>query len=477
MLLGIDLGTSSVKAVVVDPETLHIVGQPAGREYATRIDGPAAEQNPEDWWQAAVATVRETVTEPDQIQAIGLAGQMHGFVNLDADNQPLRPAIIWKDSRSREYVARLDDWRGAPGPPAAGFMATTLMWMADHEPDTLAATQTVILPKDYLRLRLTGTVGTDVSDAAATWLLDVTTGIWSDMLIERCGVERRYLPPVSPSYEVVGRLQAEAAAELGLKPGIPVVAGSADQPAQALGHGLCDTGSVLVTVGTGGQIFAPLTAPALDSRYYVLNHAMPDRWYILAAILSAGDSLKWLRGVVGKSYAELSALAAQVALGSDGLVFLPYLAGERAPHNDASASGVFVGLRHHHSAGHLAHAIMEGVAFALRECYDLIEGEMSLLLLSGGITGSPVWSQIMADVFDQPFGVDTSGRSAVASGVGAAIIAGVGTGVYTSFSDACERIPAPTHIITPENKAAYRDLYAIYTSLYPALKTQMHHLV
>ena len=284
---------------------------------------------------------------------------MHGTVCLDEAGEPVRPAIIWADTRSRSQVDRLSAGIGrdelarhAPGPPVAGFMGPTLMWLASHEPHTLDRTRVLLLPKDVVRLRLTGELATDITDAAATWLFDVASLQWSAPLLARCGVDPAWLPRLLDPVDVAGSLRVRAADALGLPAGIPVVAGCADQPAQALGHGIVDPGVALLTLGTGGQVFHPLYEPRADPglSLHVFNHAVPDRWYALAAILSAGLALCWLGDLFGLqddpcAFDRLSELAGQAPPGADGLVFLPYLAGERTLHMDARASGGFIGLR------------------------------------------------------------------------------------------------------------------------------------
>jgi xylulokinase len=495
-LLGLDIGTSSVKAVLVDVEDARIRAS-AGAEHPIHHPQPGyAEQNPSDWWQATVRAVREALdkagVDPVAVRGIGLCGQMHGTVCLDRAGEPLRPAIIWADGRSQAELAALLEQatpdqlaRWAPGPPAAGFMALSLMWLARHEPRTLERTQTVLLPKDYLRLILTGESGTEASDAAATWLFDVRSGGWSDELIERCGLERRYLPAIARSTDVVGTLRREAGEALGLPPGLPVVAGCADQPAQALGHGLLDPGATLVTTGTGGQVFSVLAAPKADPhlRFHVFNHAAPGRWYALAAILAAGLSLRWLRDLLGLSarqdaYQYLSQLAHAVPPGAEGLLFLPYLAGERTPLMDPQASGVFVGLRLHHGAGHLARAVMEGVAFALASCLSLVSrlgDDEQTVIASGGGMSSPVWRQIQADVFDTPLWLARGGDHAP---LGAALLAGVGSGQVESLAAGCARLPAPEVAVRPDPSAAafYRSRLLLFQEVYRHLKDDMHRL-
>jgi len=491
-LLGIDIGTSSVKTAVLEVESASTVHS-LTREYPVLQPQPGyAEQNPDDWWNAVVQTVRAATESIDKnaILGIGLSGQMHGTVCLGQNGEPLRPAIIWADTRSKPQCDALmsrdlDEMsKYAAGRPAAGFMGPTLMWLAQHEPETLARARAVILPKDEVRRRLTGEIATEVSDAAASWLLDVKTGQWSDWLLEACGLEQRYMPTVLQSTEIAGKLTPDAASILGIPAGIPVIAGCADQPAQALAYGLYAPGTALVTIGTGGQVFLPLMQPQTDPhmRFYVFNHALPERWYAAAAILSAGLSLRWLRDLLGlkdraDAYEHLSNLANAVPPGAEGLIFLPYLAGERTPHFDPQASGAFIGLRLHHHAGHMARAVMEGVTFALNECLSLVAESDSQLrvIISGGAAASPVWRQIQADIFNRPLTLSAGANHACA---GAALLAGVGCGVYSSIDDACSRLPQSREQILPniENVAFYSVQRDLYRGLYDTLKTDMHSL-
>jgi xylulokinase len=489
-LLGIDLGTSSVKAALIHRESLHVVAS-AGQEYSVQHPQPGyAEQNPDDWWQAVVTTVRAVLAEidPDSIVAIGLSGQMHGFVPLGDDLTHIHPAIIWADARSASQVETLQKAQSTfkstlPGLPAAGFMATTALWLQQNQPETLQQMRVCMLPKDYLRLKLTGTIGTDYSDAASSWLFDVVAGQWARDVVEQCGLTMEQMPPLSASHQVVGTLTAKAADELGLPPNIPVATGSADLPAQALGHGITAPGTVLVTVGTGGQVFTPLDAPNVDvnNRYYVFNHNVPDMWYAQAAILAGGLSLRWLRDLLGMqtdldAYERLSTLAGDVPAGAEGLVFLPYLAGERSPHMDAAASGLFLGLRLEHEAGHLARAVMEGVGFALKDCLALVGADAKQIVLSGGAAKSPVWRQLLADIWNVR--VQVADVNAPHACIGAAILAGVGGGVFSDIGDAVQRLPQSETVIVPQkdNAAFYTERYALYQRLYPTLKDEMHRL-
>ncbi len=493
VLIGIDIGTTNIKTVVIDATDAHVLAA-ADREHPIHHPRPGySEQNPAEWWEAVVETTRralaDSATSPSSVSGIGLSGQMHGTVFVGDDNQPVRPAIIWADTRSSPQVKALKDRlsiadmaRHAPGQPAAGFMGPTLMWMAAHEPDTLARTKVVLLPKDAVRLKLTDQISTEPSDAAATWLFDVVRGDWSDALLNACNVDRRIMPPVMESAAVAGALTRRAAETLGLPAGIPVVTGSADLPAQALGYGLFEPGRALVTVGTGGQVVHPLTAPAIDPdlRYYVFNHSAAGRWYAQAATLSAGLSLRWLRDTINAGgYERLSELAAKVPPGADGLIFLPYLAGERTPIMDPAASGVFLGLRLHHEAGHMARAIMEGVMFSLADCLDLAaqssKTPVTEVIASGGATKSPVWRQIMADVLGRPLMLSQGAHHAC---VGAALLAGVGAGLYENIAGACSRLPAPQVAVIPDRTqtAFYRERRERYRGLYDRLKDDMHAL-
>jgi len=396
-LLGIDLGTSAVKAVVID-ETGRTLGT-GTREIPMEVPEPLrAEQDPETWWSNAVMAVRAALHKAGvrEVAAIGLDGHMHGVVLLDASHQPVGHAITWADQRSAEIIPEIETQIGVGTflsvtgtRPAAGFMAPTLAWLQRHDPGRLDAASVCILPKDYLRLRLTGQVASDVSDASATALFDITERRWSRAICASLGLPERLLPDLLESADVAGSLTSAAAAELGLQAGTPVVAGSADQPAQAVANGLLDRGDGSVTLGTGGQIFCATDEPQADAkgRIHTFCHAAPERWYQLGATLSAGLSLRWLRDRLrlqsDNPYANLDRLAADVAPGADGLVFLPYLVGERSPIMDPGATGAFIGLTLHHRRGHLARAVLEGVACSLRATRDAVldaGGACALLL-------------------------------------------------------------------------------------------------
>ncbi|MFV2063387.1 MAG: xylulokinase [Chloroflexota bacterium] len=477
-LLGIDLGTSAVKAVVIDEQ-----GQLLGvgsREIPMEMPAPGrAEQDPYGWWTSTVLAVREALraTQVDDIAGIGLDGHMHVGPLLDADLRPLGKAITWADQRSSELIPEIeaevgrDRFLSISGTrPAAGFMAPTLAWLARHEPERLDAAAIFLMPKDYLRLRLTGEAATDISDASATALFDITARTWSLELCTLLGVPERILPPLLESADIAGRLTNTAAVELGLRSGIPVVAGTADQPAQAVANGLLDPGTGSVTLGSGSQVFCTTDGPAFDpeGRVHTFCHAAPGRWYRLGATLAAGLSLRWLRDILAlpasDPYAQLDRLAAEVEPGADGLTFVPYLVGERSPIMAPLAQGSFVGLSLRHGQGHLARAVLEGVACSVRATRDAVTdagvGPDAWLATGNGLA-SPLWRQILTDVFDEPLSyVAAPERSAV----GSALIAGIGTGIYGSYEEAADAARHPLEPTEPDPLRArsYDDIYERY---------------
>jgi xylulokinase len=370
-------------------------------------------------------------------------------------------------------------WGWTGNPLATGFMLASWLWLCDETPDVARRTTHLLLPKDYLRYRLTGELGSEPSDGSSTLLFDTAGRDWSAPLLGALEIDRALLPPVRGSAEVAGGLRAEIAARTGLRVGTPVVFGGSDQALQALGHGVVDPGIVSCTIGTGGQLFAPAPAPVYDPqlRLHLFCHALPNRWHLEAAILAAGLSLRWLRDNVleGWSYAALADAAARIPPGSERLFFLPHLAGERTPHMDPQATGAFVGLTLRHSREHMARAVMEGVVFALRQGLELM-AELGVLVerivASGGATAHPLWLQLQADIFNRSIH-----RTATieAAAVGAALLAGVGTGLYPDAMEACRRTVAwRDEIIDPviENVARYEEAYGTFCRLYPALAAE-----
>jgi xylulokinase len=491
-LLGIDLGTSSVKAVVID-ENADVIGL-GQHEYP--IQSPQsgwAEQNPQIWWEAVVIAVRQAVSRAGvPISTIGLSGQMHGIVLIDSDAQAVGSAIIWADQRSTaevdEIITRIGRERIvhiAGTAPATGFMASTLLWLLHHDPSRFDRAAACLLPKDYIRLRLTGNAAAEVSDASATALFDIRARQWSDEIVSELGLPRHLLPLLLESSALAGQLQSTAAEALGLPSGIPVVAGCADQVAQAVGNNLLNPGDGSVTLGSGGQLFMPLAQPLANSNVALHNfcHAPSDRWYLLGAMLTAGLSFRWLRDLLSltgdsQAYPQLAALAADVPPGADGLLFLPYLAGERSPLMDSLARGCFIGLTLRHERGHLARAIMEGVAFALRHILDSMIASgtpVNHLLAAGNGLSSPIWRQIVVDILAHPL-YQSSGEERTA--VGAALVAGIGTGVYGAYGDLQHINRGEMHITEPitANVNFYSERYAHYKTLYPLLQSTFHYL-
>ncbi|MFB0546619.1 MAG: xylulokinase, partial [Anaerolineae bacterium] len=456
-LLGIDIGTSSAKALVIDEDGK--TQAMAQREYPIATPQPGwAEQEPEWWWEATVETVREALVRgdvaPQDVAGLGFSGQMHGTVLLDDQYQPLCPAIIWADGRSasqaEEITRRIGPQRLARiagSPVAAGFMAATLLWLRERQPELLDRARAILLPKDYVRLRLTGELAGDVSDASATLLFDVSSRDWSEELLKAAGdIPRQLLPSVQESQTVVGQVTRAAAEETGLAPGTPVVAGGSDQAIGAIGSGVITPGLVSVTIGTGGQLFTPLAEARADPglRIHTFCHALPGTWHLLGAILSAGLSLRWLRDnifreMASDAYASMVAEAEAVPPGSEGLLFLPYLLGERTPHMDPLARGLFLGLALHHGRGHLVRAVLEGVTFALRDCLEIFH-ELGVVpgrvLACGGGARSPLWRRLMANVFQvEVIRVENEEQAAL----GAALLAGIGVGLYAGAEEACAR--------------------------------------
>ena len=496
LLLGIDLGTTGCKALLID-ERGAVVAE-ATRAYPLRAPLPHwSEQDPTEWWNSAAASIRAIVERADageRIAAVGLTGQMHGLVLLDASGEVLRPAILWNDQRtaaqcerlSREIgLARLLGWTGNALLP--GFTAPKIVWVREHEPEVYARVAHVLLPKDYLRYRLTGEYLGDVSDASGTSLFDVGRRRWSDEMLAATAIPRAWLPEVTESPVASARVSPSAARETGLLDGTPIVAGAGDQAAQAVGGGLVAAGEVSVTIGTSGVVFAasPSYAPEPAGRLHAFCHAVPGMWHYMGVMLSAGGSLRWYRDVLGESeraaaaatggdpYDVLLEDAARAPAGCDGLIFLPYLSGERTPHVDPHARGVFFGLSSRHEKPHLTRALVEGITFGLRDSLELLRNlgvASPQVRVSGGGARSALWRQIVADIFGMP--VVTSNVTQGAA-FGAALLAGVGAGVYPDVATAAGRVVRFTSQADPGPAVSvYQALYPRYRALYQALAAE-----
>jgi xylulokinase len=481
MLLGLDLGTSSVKALLLD-EGAAVFGEGAA-SYAVRAPRRGwAESSPADWWEAVLkATAAAVGRRGAEVMAIGLSGQMHGVVLVDARGLPLRPAVLWADARSGAELAAYrgldkDLARRLANPPAVGMAGPSLLWLREREPDTYASARWALQPKDWLRMRITGEAAAEPSDASATLLYDLIADDWSYAAAEDLGLHRELLPPLIPSAAVAGTLEGEAATSLGLREGLPVAAGAADTAAAMLGTGLLRPGRVQLTVGTGGQVVTPKEGPDLDpqGRTHLYRAAVPGLWYSMAAVQNAGLALEWVRKMLGASWNDVYEEAFAVPPGSAGVTFLPYLSGERTPRFDPGARGAWTGLGLDHTRGHLLRAALEGVAFALREALEAMEDQGTIaseLRLAGGGTGGrsgEAWRQLLADVLGRPLRLLPDEISSVASARGAAFLAGLASGVYPTAEDTFPLTPEPESPIKP-GETSYEPAYNRYKQLYPRL--------
>jgi xylulokinase len=491
-VLGIDASTTATKAVLVrDSGTVAAVGV---SEYDYEIPHPGwAEQDPGLWWDGATAAIRDvlatTGASADDVAAIGLTGQMHGLVLLDAADDVLRPAILWNDQRT---AAECDAIRAAVGPERlieitgndalTGFTAPKLVWVRDHEPDLWVRAAHVLLPKDYLRLRLTGEHAMDKADGSGTILFDLAVRHWSPVVLEALAIDPAWLPPTFEGPEVTGVVSAAAAGATGLRAGTPVVAGGGDQAANAVGTGAVDAGVVALSLGTSGVTFATPTEPLVEpaGRVHAFCHAVPGRWHMMSVMLSAAGSLRWFRDALapGVEFGALADEAASAPPGSDGLLFLPYLTGERSPHPDPLARGAFVGLTVRHERRHLIRAVMEGVAFGLKDGLDLMVDAgvpvPAQIRASGGGTASPLWRQILADVLGTE--IATAGTTEGAA-YGAGMLAAVGSGWFPDVDAIAAAWVQATTVAAPgPDVARYAELHAAYRGLYPALAPTFHGL-
>ncbi len=484
-VLGIDVSTTATKAVLIDDAGA--VRGSAASEYGFDVPHPLwSEQDPHLWWSGATGAIQAVLASTgvtgDRIDAIGLTGQMHGAVLLGADGDVLRPAILWNDQRT---AAECDAIRRAVGPERlievtgndalTGFTAPKLVWVRDHEPDVWGRVRHVLLPKDYVRLRLTGDYVLDKADGAGTILFDLAARDWSTEVVAALGIDPAWMPPTREGPEVTGTVTAEAAGATGLRAGTPVVAGGGDQAANAVGVGAVRSGTVALSLGTSGVIFATTDRPLHEPRgiVHAFCHAVPGRWHMMSVMLSAAGSLRWFRDTVapGVDFGDLTARAADVPAGSGGLLFLPYLTGERSPHPDPLARGAFVGLTVAHDRRHLTRAVLEGVAFGLRDGLDLmIAAGMPApdqIRASGGGTASPLWRQILADVLQAEIATVSTTEGAA---YGAGLLAAVGAGWYPSVEAAADALVRVQPVAAPgPDGERYARAHAIYRALYPAL--------
>jgi xylulokinase len=487
MWLGIDIGTGGTRALVVD-ERCRVQ---AGATVAHRdiyMERPLwAEQDPDDWWNAASKAIPEALSQAgvrgSDIRGIGLSGQMHGLVILDENCRVIRPSLIWCDQRSQEQVDGINATVGrekvlqsTANPVLTGFTLPKLLWVRDHEPANYERVRKMLLPKDYVRFRLTGEFATEVSDASGTALFDVVNRRWSRELASALGIDRAILPECFESPQISGRISAATAQLTGLREGTPVVGGGGDQAASAVGNGIVESGIVSCTLGTSGVVFAHMDKVAYDpgGRVHTFCHAVPGKWHVMGVTQGAGLSLQWFRNQLapGTAYDALMGEAATALQGAQGLFWLPYLMGERTPHLDAAARGGWIGLTARHTRADLIRSLIEGVCYSQRDCLELVRAldvAVDSVRVSGGGARSPFWRQVLADVLNRRV---VTLETQEGSAYGAALLAMAGTGAFTSVTEACRAAIVEVESVGPgaQEAAIYAQAYPKYRALYPAIK-------
>ena len=487
VLVGLDVGTGGARAVAID-ESGEIVAE-ASSEYPLHSPRPGwTEQDPADWWEGAKVVLEQVATETEErVAGIGLTGQMHGSVFLDASDRVIRPALLWNDQRTHRQCEQIAGAVGeerlisiAGNPALTGFQAPKIVWLKEEEPENFGRISRVLLPKDYVRLQLTGEYATDASDAAGTLLLDIMARDWSDEILNSLEIPQSWMPKVYEGPESTGILRESVAEELDLPQGIPVAAGGGDNAAAAVGTGIVGPGLVNSSVGTSGVLFAHASEfnPDPSGRLHAFCHAVPGAYHLMGVTLSAGGSLSWWRETLGGDYDELVEAASGVRPGSEGLVFLPYLSGERTPHLDPKARGAFFGLTARHGAPHMTRAVMEGVIFSLRDSLEIMYGlgvPVEDVRATGGGARSDLWLQLQADIYATPV------RRTVADegpAYGAALLAGVVSGTYATVDDATSvvRLRGEVTEPDPERTKNYEEYYEVYRSLYPTTSSAMSRL-
>lgn len=472
-LIGIDIGTSGTKAALFDIDGNVIKSSTAEYGMSQPYNG-WAEQDPQNWWNAVQKTLANIWT--DGVAGIGLSGQMHGLVMLDEKNEVIRPAIIWCDQRTAVECDEITDIIGrkrlidiTANPALTGFTASKIMWVKKHEPENYAKCRHILLPKDYIRFKLTGEFATDVSDAGGMQLLDIKNRCWSDEVAEKLKIDTDMLPKVYESTEITGYYK-----------GVPVAAGGGDNACAAVGCGIVRSGKAFTTIGTSGVVYAhtdkPITDP--DGRIHTFCAAVPGKWHVMGVTQAAGLSLKWFREnfAAELSYREIDERVNKIPIGSERLLYLPYLMGERTPHLDPFARGVFFGISAMHKREHFMRAVMEGVAFSLKDCLEVLKEnniEINEMAVVGGGSRSAVWGEMLSSVYNMPVRPLNSEGAAF----GAAILAGVAAGVYKSVETACDKLIHYPNEIKSVNSTEYEKYYSIYKELYPALKNEYKKLV
>ena len=489
--LGIDVGTGGSRAVLINENGAIFASATIEHEPFASPNIGWAEQNPEDWWRASAAAIRSVLEniKAEEIGAVGLSGQMHGAVFLDKFDKVLRPSIIWCDQRTEKQCADLTKKIGAEklielvsNPALPNFTLTKMLWVRENEPEIWKQTELVLLPKDYVRFRLTGDKATDVSDASGTLLLDIENREWSSEILAAVEMSENLLPKLYESAEITGVISAECAAETGLKEGTKVVAGAGDNAAGAIGMGVVRRGAVSATIGTSGVIFAVTDKPSIDlkGRIHTFCHAVPNRWHVTGVTQAAGFSFRWFRDnfAADENFNDLVERAKEIPSGADGLLWTPYLMGERTPHIDSLVRASLIGLTASHTKAHIVRAILEGVAFSLRDAIEIFK-ELNIpietIKLGGGGAKSPLWRQIQADVYNHEVEILAAEEGAA---FGAALLAGVGAGKWRTIDEACEETSQTAENIEPNEKSVeiLNRQYAAYRKIYPSLTSVMEIL-
>ncbi len=495
-LIGVDLGTSGTKTVIFDEAGTPLASKTVEYPLYQPQNG-WAEQDPLDWWNASVegmkAVIAQSGAKKEDIKGIGISGQMHGLVMLDKDGKVLRKSIIWCDQRTARECEEITSKVGAKkliditaNPALTGFTASKILWVRNNEPEIYAKCAHILLPKDYVRYMLTGEFATEVSDASGMQLLDVPRRQWSDELLGKLGIDKALLAKVYESPEVTGKVTAKAADLCGLKEGTPVVGGAGDNAAAAVGTGTVVDGRAFTTIGTSGVVFAHTSKLSIDpaGRVHTFCCAVPGAWHVMGVTQAAGLSLKWFRdnfcnaeiltaaGMGKDPYFLMDQEAGRIPIGCDKLLYMPYLMGERTPHLDPDCRGVFFGLSAMHTKAHLLRAVMEGVTYSQRDSMEVLRGmgvKTDTMLACGGGGSSPLWRQMLADVYGCPV---TTVASKEGPALGVAILAGVGTGIWSSVPQACDAVikTNPPQNPVAENSREYEKFYKLYTQIYPALK-------
>jgi xylulokinase len=493
-VLGIDIGTGGTRALILDQTGRIVASATEEHEPFASPQIGWAEQRPEDWWRAAGLAIRKALglakLRGEQISCVGFSGQMHGAVMLDDAGEVVRPALIWCDVRTEKQCRELTERIGSDrliqltcNPALPNFTVTKFLWVRENEPQNWSRVRSVMLPKDYVRFKLTGEKAIDVADASGTLMLDVARRRWSSEVLQAAEIDESLLPSLHESPDICAKVSTVGAQATGLSTGTPVVAGAGDQAAGAVGMGIVAPGAVSATIGTSGVVFAATDHPALDprGRLHTFCHAVPGRWHVMGVTQAAGLSLRWFRdrfaSEAGRNgsdpYEQLTAEAATAPPGSDGLLWAPYLMGERTPHLDAEARGMLAGLTASHTRGHVVRAILEGVAFSLKDTFTIFREmnvPVSSIRLGGGGARSSLWRQIQADVYDHEVEIVEAEEGAA---YGAAILAGVGAKIWPSVDAACESVVRVVERVRPDaaTVAVMNSSYQAYRRVYPAMKS------